>query len=278
MPKMLAIELSRAFKNKFFLYGLLLGASITLWHFFQYVLPAGLGLDQAVPYLLEHDPMYTPGRLFSIWIGDNPWAVQSFLYYLLLPIIAVIPYADSFFYERKSGFTKNVFVRTKKSNYYRAKYIAVFVVAGMTAVVPLLLNLALSALFIPAMLPQVATRFFAIDARSLWNEIFITYPFVYVFLYMIITYLFAGLLATISLVVSFFVEYRFIVVIAPFLLYMFAFSLLDFFDDFGHLQPINFLSPSFGNSSLLIIGGWLILLALATLPLFLWKGAKNDTF
>ena len=41
--------------------------------------------------------------------------MQSSLYFILLPALASLPYADSFFLDRKSGYIKQIVTRTKKS-------------------------------------------------------------------------------------------------------------------------------------------------------------------
>ncbi len=277
MKNILRIELSRAFKNKLFLVAVAMGSSIIIWHFVQNALPWLFNFDETVAEAIQYDPMFSPGMLFAYWIGGNASKVQSFLFYLLIPILATIPFADSFFLDRKTGFIKNVLVRGQKKYYFLSKFIATFLAGGSAVLIPLVLSLALTAMVFPAMDPEASTYVFAINASSLWGSLFYTHPFIYVFLYLIITFIFCGFLATTALVMGFFAENRFVVIVTPFLLYLFTFSVFSLFGA-DRFEPINFLSPSFGGSSLSIILGETLLLGLVTLILFIWKGLKDDTY
>lgn len=274
MGNMLKIELERAIKNKFLLISILIGLVITLSHLVQFVIPISKTLDD---YLTINKPMMYPGWLFSTWIGGNSYTLQAFLYYLLIPILATIPFGDSFFLDKKSGFIKNVLIRTKKRNYYISKFIATFIVGGLVIVIPLLANFVLSAMLLPSMLPQASSGFDYINASSMWSTLYYTHPFMYVFSYLVIDFVFSGLIATIALAVSFFVEHRFVVVIAPFLLYLFVFSIFNLLGEIA-LEPINFMQPSFGQSSISIILIEALLLGIATGIIFHVRGIKDDTF
>ncbi len=271
---MLRIEFSRAFNNKYLFFSILIGSVITISHLFQYVIPLSSTLDE---YLSFNKPMMYPGWLFASWMGGNQYNMQGYLYYLLIPIISTIPFADSFFLDRKNGFIKNVFIRTKKINYYLSKFVATFIAGGTAVIIPLLINFCISALLLPSMLPQASASFDYVNAASMWSELYYNHPFGYVICYMFIDFVFGGLIATIAVVVGHFVEHRFIVLISPLLVYIFTFSVFNLFDAIAY-EPINFLQPSFGYSSFTIIIIEAVILGLTTSLVFILKGIKDDTY
>lgn len=271
MKKMLRIEFSRALKNKYLLFSILLGSVVTISHFAQNVIP----IQKFISLDLEHG-VY-PSSVFDKWIGESLGTMQPMLYYLLLPILAALPFADSFFLDMKTGYIKNVFIRAKKSQYYIAKYFSVFVAAGIAVLVPLLLNLALTASILPSLVPEPTTGTFALREPNMGSSIFYTHPYIYTFLYLAMDFVFAGLLAGIALSISFFVSNRFIVMLSPFIGYLtfYAFTTLI---GYPILCPVAFLQPSQPiKASPAVIIVELILLAVSTMGVFFYKGAKDET-
>lgn len=238
----------------------------------QVVLPKAMNIQNDI-YL--NNPMRHPGYLFSRWIGGALMGAQPFLYYLLIPILAVLPYADSFYQDEKSGYAKSILSRTDKKYYYTAKYTSVFLSGGSAVVIPLLINLGASALLLPALRPQVSTSFFAINASSMWGDLFYSHPFLYVFLFLAIDFVFSGFLATIALIVSFFVEHRFIVLFSPFLVYLFFYSLFTFLG-LDSWVPIYFLKPGSGFGRFSVILLETAVLAVCTFTIFFAYGLRND--
>jgi len=274
LKRMLKIEISRAFKNKSLLFSLIIGTAIVSAQVLFRVIPLTKKIDE---YLYFDKPMAHIGWLFCTWIGGNLTYPENYLFYLLFPMLATIPFADSFYCDRKSGYIKNVFIRAKKSDYYISKYIATFISGGIAIIVPLFINLAISSLILPSMLPQASAGFFAINNASMWGELFYQHPFIFIFLYMIIDFIFGGLFATISLAVGFIAEQRFIALISPFIIYLFAFSLCNMLKAYK-FSPMSFLIPGIGNASSVIIFSEMLILGLITFLYFVLKGVRDDTF
>ena len=125
MKQMLKIELERAFKSAGLKVSLLIGIVISTLHFFQKVLPTAL------------DPLhfYKTGNLETVANVNNMWMAMGegwhyTLYVRLIPLLAVVPYAVTYYTDYKKGIVKNYYTRTKKINYISAKYIAVFLTGG----------------------------------------------------------------------------------------------------------------------------------------------------
>ena len=60
---------------------------------------------------------------FVKWIIYDDFSIYSLIFLLTLPVLASIPYSDSYWLDLNSGFAKSVYTRTKKSNYLISRYI-----------------------------------------------------------------------------------------------------------------------------------------------------------
>ncbi len=276
MKELLKIELKRGFQNYAFLIAVLIGVLITVSHYIMNVIPMVQYLDL---YKQPEEIMLYPHSVFNKWIGGESHTVQPTLYFMLLPLLAVFPYGDSFFMDEKSGFVKNLFLKTEKRNYFVSKYIAVFLSGGCAVVLPLLLNLVLTAATLPSLIPQPGAQTFGIFSADMWSGIYYSHPYAYVFLYLLIIFLFGGFLAVLGLVVSFFVQNRFLVLLAPFVVCLFVHSIFNLVD-LKQFDILNFLSPSqmIDGIRFPIILGEMLLLAAATIGVFFGKGLHDDTF
>ena len=93
------------------------------------------------------------------------------LYIRLLPIMVVLPYAATYYTDRRTGIIRNYYCRTKKINYLIAKFTAVFTTGGIVAVLPLLVNLLATAMLLPSMIWNNGTLCYC--ANSMWSSIFL---------------------------------------------------------------------------------------------------------
>lgn len=274
MKNLFKIELKRALKSKSMLFALAIGSFITISYVIQFVIPASMGIDEVLQY--NKSKMYCPPTIFVGWIGNAGYSMHNFLFYMLLPILATIPFADSFFLDRKNGYIKNVLIRAKKRDYYISKYLATFISGGLAIVIPLLISLVITAMFLPSYPPQ-AREGYLIGAAQMWGELFFIHPFIYILGYLIIDFIFSGFLATIALSISLVVEYRFMVIIAPFLIYLFLYSLLSSLG-LNNYEPLYFLQPGYGTCDYRIILYETLFLGIITSTTFLISGVREDIY
>ncbi len=277
MKNMLKAELQRAFQSKMFWIAVAIGCVITGWHVVQNVIPA---INVGSISISDKIQINYPNTVFNCWIGGEWVSLQPTLYYIIVPILAALPFADSFFVDQKSGYLKNVFTRCKKRDYFFSKYIAVFLSAGCAVVIPLLLNLLVTALLLPSTVPTACTGIFPMFSNQMWSVLFFTHPYWYIFFYLLLDFVFCGLWSTLSLIVAFYVNNRFVVLLVPFLLYVGAYFLLNFIGmDAMKVNPFFFLRPTQGDQQrfwpILI---WMIGLLVVTLPLFVCKGTRDDVY
>ena len=129
------------------------------------------------------------------------------------------------------------------------------------AVLPLLVNLFATAMLLPSMIWNNGSL--DCSANSMWSSIFFTHPYVYYLLYFILQFICGGLLATVSLMVSLWVNNTFIVLlmkvraIAPYRLF-----------------SMSQLATNYWESYVLFI----VMIVVLDVVLYIWRGLKNDTF
>ena len=96
MKNLFKIELKRALNSKSMIFALAIGCFITISYVIQFVIPVAMGVDEVLQY--NKFKMYCPPTVFAGWIGNAGYSMHNFLFYMLLSILATIPFANSFFY------------------------------------------------------------------------------------------------------------------------------------------------------------------------------------
>ncbi len=273
MKRCIKIEMKRAFTGKTFYIALGIGLILAIWHYFQNVLPCASYLDE---YLSEKGFNLYPHSVYNKWMGGEAESFQPFLYFLLLPILSILPFAGSFFEDYQSGFSKAYLIRTKRIHYYFAKALSVFLNSGIVVVIPLFVNLALTAMTLPALVPQSGAGTFPVFAVNLFANIYYTKPVLYTAIYFILIFIFSGLLPTISLILSFVVKNKFIVMMAPFILCLFLHSICGLLGNSAFDLTV-FLNPSQPVSSIPIIVSQITFLLLCE-AFFIIAGVQNDAY
>lgn len=267
---MLKIELKRAFCNKMFFIAVLLGVCIALLQVYQDAFPYAAGI--------ELYPDQYPPSVYNTCMGYSI-SVWNTVFYMVFPLLCALPYADSFLSDKKSGYLENIYTRSCKCRYLTAKFTAVFLSGGTAVVLPLLLNLFLTALCVPAVIPDASTGFFPIFGDAAGASIYYTYPIAYVLLYDLLLFAVSGIFACTALAFSFFIRYRYVILLTPFLLFMAISCLFGMVSSNGVLDISQWILPSQQSSPLVLpvaFAELLVLLAL-TGAVYYYRGLHDDT-
>ncbi len=286
MKALIRTELSKALKNKYFLITLIAASVIAVLsamnqiNVYNSIYKYLLADKEANGGVCFKNPWLPSDTLYTYWIGADYSSLYFSLFFLLLPLFAAFPYGWSYYMEMKKGYVKNVVTRTKKSKYFLAKYAAVFTAGGLAVMIPLLVNFCSVACFVPARTPNVLyDAYNGVVFPQMWSRLFYTHPLVYVELYMLLNFVFGGLIAALSLVTGFLFKNRVAVVITPFLL-MLGMNFVNTYSNKWELSPLNFLhSGTIYN----IPNGWIVLskaivLFAVTFGITVWRGQKNEVF
>ena len=266
-------EIKRAFNTIGMKLALLVGCALSIWHVITVIMPISEGQNYELS-ANAIDDLYVPISLYSTWMGNELFPIQSYIFYLILPLLAVLPFGSSFFEDIKSGYIINVCTRVEKKIYFKAKYLAVFLSGGVAVVAPLLLNLVLSSMFMPAFIPDNGTVG-TISPTTMAYEVFFTHPLIYVLMLIVIDFIFAGVIATLVLSYTYFTEHRFGVMIVPFVFYFFIYSLTNLINRTEY-SLFFMLNGGANNNYLPVYILYFLLFFVLSYIVFMWKGKKQD--
>lgn len=241
----------RILSSKSFYFILLVGATISFLHIYQEatLFPNDLTSNYGV--------QFTP---YQSWIEFGISSSYRYLFFLLLPIIAAIPFADVYAKDKQTGYLKAILSKGKMNQYFRGLYIANFTVAGVVIAVPLLFNIYLAFMTLPNIKPDPMIDVIPLDKiNTFFPALYYSFPLVHMLFYVLLAFLFAGMYATICLSVSLYVRSRFFILISAFVINMVVSLILEFTNKFSWI-PSEFLTevsvePFVSFSALLIIFG-----------------------
>lgn len=207
MKNILKFEIKRAVQSKGFLISLLLSHILVIFDMLFYV----------------KNNMREESYQIAIaaWLGTDFQFAYNPLFFVLLPIIAALPFAGSYYTDLQSGYIKNICIRVSRKDYYRAKYCATFLFGAISVMLPLLVSLMLSMAVYPMRRPEKLSFAAApiIDA-SLFGGIFHQYPALYCILFTLLDGLLAGMVAMFSVCIAEHVESYFSAITTPFTVYV----------------------------------------------------------
>lgn len=226
----LRFELKRSFGSPWFRMVILIGIVYSILHF----------VFRIYPYLPTNSAM--PLSAFNAWFPMRPNEYFSVSLYLLMPILAAMPYADSYYTDLNDHYMRLVTTRVSKGRYLLAKTAAVFLTGSLSFTFILVLNFIIVSSFLPLVFPQFTDGTYTVGANSMWGELFYESPFRYIVLYTILNFMFAGLFAVFSLAVSAWATHRFMALLAPFVLNLFILFLCDWTEKL-YAAPFYFLPP-----------------------------------
>ncbi|WP_425756405.1 hypothetical protein ACPW7J_02765 [Ihubacter sp. rT4E-8] len=249
----LRLECRKAVCNPFFFLAVLIGVVMT---FFSLITMAeSFARDMAQHRQISEEfglrnPLMQMESLFNHWIGGEGSSAGASDYFFLFPLLICIPYGWSYCSERRSGYIKNMVIRTGKMQYYLAKYAALFLSGGLAMTLPLLINFLAAAMIFPAVKPDPSyMTAYGIGASSFLSMLFYGKPFLYIGMYLLVDFVFCGLIACLCFAVSDVVKNPIAVTLLPF---FFLLGVHYFCDSFVYrkievmyteLSPMHFLRP-----------------------------------
>lgn len=158
--------------------------------------------------------------LFYKWIGVDLQGQWSQYFYLVWPILAALPFGWSYSTERKNGVYNQIVCRMGARHYFGAKYITVFVGGGLAVAVPVLLNLLVEAMFLPAITPNVLLMQTVICDGYFLSKLYFTHPWVHGLLWCLLDFLWGGAAACLCFIVGSRLRLKVMVILSPFVLIM----------------------------------------------------------
>lgn len=274
MRRIYRIELKRAFLSKRMLLALAVGIIICLVHFVQWLPVALQNLKISSNYTFSS---FYPSNVYSEWICSNSYNWEQYVYFLMFPLIACIPYGSSLYDDWKGGYAKNIIIKEGKCNYFRAKWLSVFLSGGTAVVLPLVLNFMLYMLFLPLNTPELSTLYHTIGGQNILAPIFYDSPLIYVIIYLIIDFIFGGIMAGISLVMTNMTDKRLVVDLAPLFIYIFVYALCTLANN-PYYSPVYFLNMDVERPNYLLMGVIALLMITLITVYVEYNGRKGELY
>lgn len=277
MKKTLKLELSRAFNSRGMALALIIGIMIAAAEVVMVQLPrAEANAEAAATLLFEEYPIMSPTNASEAWIAGHT-NLPGFIYYLILPILAALPFGISYFEDIHGGFLKGIYMRTPRRHYLAAKYAAVFVSGGTAAALPLIMNYGAALILLPNLLPNAIYHMGGIGPSEAFYQIYFSHPSVYIVMYLLIDFCMGGMWACIALAASNLSDYKIIILIVPFFIQLVIHVLCTIFNQAVY-SPVYVSQSGHGMKYWWLAGAYLLAGIAVSLIIFKKKGEKEDVF
>lgn len=285
MNKVLGMEMKKALKTKGFRIALLAGGLVSvlqsIWVCINILSINNEEYHSTLSWKTTDNGYgwWFESGILEGWLGTEIFSPFNQLFFLILPLLAVMPYGISFYREMNSGYAGQIITRCGRKKYLRAKFTAVFVSGGCAAAAPLLFNLVTAACFFPAIGSDSLALQSSVANGDMWSGLFYEQPVLYALFYTGIDFLYGGIFACIALVCSIWVSNWFGAVIFPLIVNCTLYYGMD--NLFPRLRPVNpaiFIFPSqiyrTNRFDCIVLVTGMLVLGMAVI--FMWKNRIRD--
>lgn len=232
-------------------------------------------------FFLEDNKVFAMS-LFNNWIGALSGDLFfTTIFYFILPLASTLPFSFSLLDENRSGYLRQMTLKKGQLRYYMAKYIVTFCSGCLVAVVPILINLIITACYLPASTPDPLEQLYSNQPYGMYlSHIYHSKPLLFVAIFVTLPGIFCGLWATLTLCVSLFVPNKYIAIIAP---YLFLFFETAFFDALFanrinlELSPFYFIRGA-SAGDIRIVSRVLLVMFIVSISIVLLRGKRDDVY
>lgn len=282
MLRLFKYEFFKATKNKLFVISLSIGIALCVYSAVYSIVSYYADIENlrliAEQSKVLINPMTASFSLYNKWIGQEWASPASSLLFLLLPLIAAIPYSWSYCTEKKNGYINSVFTRVDKCDYMKTKFFTTFFVGMISVLIPLTVNVMIVSSFIPAVKPDAFYDiYYNMPISCVFSEVFYKAPLLYLLIKGLLISLFGGSFAVLGLAVGTVINNKFVIVFFPFILALLFNYVSNVFSPSVTLSPVQFL---YGGGDVLtswwIAFSELLLMSVGSFFIMVVKGAKKD--
>lgn len=268
-------ELHRAFCGTGMKLAVITGLAVAFTHMFLVQLPLAhenrMGQLGLLLYPME-EPYYA--SFYNLLMDIlNP---EGYTYYLLIPLIAVMPFSASFYFDHRSGYDIQLCQRISRNQYLRSKYLACFLSGGTAISIPLLSSYFSALMILPDIVPAATMGTNVLTPRILFSDLYFSKPVAYFLIYLVIDFLMGGWYACFGLALSLLIQNCFVVWSAGFLLQLLVNTLVDSSDMTMYYSALNWMRPGVGILYPGIVLLWILLLGIVPGALYYAKAGKKD--
>ena len=214
MKRMLAAELKKMLRSRTLLLSFLAGTVVSAINVAEnYRLTRWfLGMQK-----IHYAPGYETLNIYTNWIDGGNMGMGSSVFFVILPLLAAIPFSWSLQSERHSGYANQLVIRGARKNYLLAKYVAVFLSGGIAVCGAMAVNFLANAWVLPFVKPMHVLVPGG-DGMFLSRLLF-TRPMAYILLCLLTAFVWAGILACLAMTAGTVLRNTVLSVLTPFLLF-----------------------------------------------------------
>lgn len=277
MKILLKLEFKRLFKNKMLYVSLFIGI----------ILAAGSFINKVIPHMdilkgFSGNVASYPFSVFNSWIGtDIGFGAYATAYLYVCILLAALPYCAFFSIDNRNQYILQYYSRIDRKKLHAAKFMTTFLSGGLIVLIPILLNLIATMMFVPV-LPPIENGLFIGTGKSIMGDIFSDHAFIYIIIYLVQFFIYGGAFSVVSLAVSFLLNNAFLVVLSPFITYyglgVISRTIQNLFGIYT-FNPMIYMSPSILLDDIGLVGFILepIIITLISGIIFFHKGEMNET-
>lgn len=175
----------------------------------SYKWAVGERMDREFPYIF-----------IETWLPMNFQFVYRALFYVLFPVLAVLPMGTSFYRDNRTGYIKNICVKASKRNCFSAKYCIAFLAGFVVIFLPMLFDLMIQLCMYPVLPIAPFANLGWVHDGDFMAGIYYKQPLLYALLYCLVDGLFGGIFSVTALCLSRYMKSGFSVLMVPFVYYM----------------------------------------------------------
>lgn len=210
----------------------------------SFVLGLFLAVLQIVQMRTPIDSGYIyPASLYAMWVGGEWASYASSLLFLLLPLIATLPFSDCVARDKKTGYIYHLLLHQERNTVFLECALTAFISGFSAAILPFLENFLLCATLYPALPPQASTYTFSPSLHGFLVNVFYTRPLLYCLVYILLIGVFFGALAVLGMSLGFFLKSPIFVHLLVFALYFWVYYITMQLGWYS-LNPYVFLNPT----------------------------------
>lgn len=158
-------------------------------------------------YYTINNPYSEVQSVFTLWFGSDAFGSYVEIISYIFPFLALLSCSWIFCYEWKKNKSKPLNADVFDRKYFLTRYITTFTMSGATIAVPLIVNFMTVLLFVPAIYPDsIYDIYYGIFSNSFLGNMFYTVPFIYVLVFLILNFIFYGLVGCFCLSISFYIK------------------------------------------------------------------------
>ena len=212
MAQLMRMERKKLFQSKIFWIVLAIGMILVLWDIADLAIETG---QEREIYEEWYNPELPASTLYNVWLGNEGYSFAFSVFYCLFPLICVLPYGWSLSLDMKSGYLKNIAVRTSRKKYFMAKYLTAFLGGALAGTIPLAVDFIGNAMFIPALKPDIIYPYYTMMEVDFLSDMYCVHPLLFNLIFFVFTFVYFGLIGGCAVCCAFLVKNRILSVLLP---------------------------------------------------------------